>query len=422
MGSMRKNLWIVLILAIFLRIFLSAISYHSDVQAFNFTGTVVSQGYFFSFYDYLPNLASDSLILKTYPVHLFNYPPLVYYFFTGISILANSISGSFIVNSFLFNYSTILGNLGLNLHLLVLKLPYLIFDLPIAFFLMKFFVSERDKFLAFLLWMFNPVNLYATYLVGQFDIIPVFFVMASLYLLLGRNQPVSGVKILTSVLLLGLGAAFKIFPLLLLIPLLSLITSWRGRAVLFLVGFLPYIVTMLPFMPSKGFRTTALFANQSFKSFYPQIPVSGGESILLFLAFLIFFYLLFFQKTTTVKLLWQYFLIVLLLFFIFTHYHPQWFLWITPFFVLALIYSGFRNVLPVLLSLLSFTGLLFFFDSGLTISLFSPLFPQTFQLPSVWELLRVNIDYNFFRSVLQTIFIGSAVFLIYYHFPKDSHS
>ena len=186
------------------------------------------------------------------------------------------------------------------------------------------------------------------------------------------------------------------------------------------IGILPYILVILPFLPSCGFRSTALVANQTLKSLYTQIPVSGGESIMLFLAALIFFYLIYLRKKILPQFLWQRFFVILLLFFTFTHYHPQWFLWISPFFILVLIKSGFKHVLATLIALFSFIGLLFFFDSGLTLGLLCPIFPNLYNAPSLWQILNLSPDYNFFRSILQTIFAGSALYFIYYYFPGKS--
>lgn len=406
---MGRKFWWVLIIGVLLRLILAASSYHSDIAALDFAGRVMASGHILNFYDFLSSLPKNDPILKIYPPSLFNYPPAIYFFFVGPSLLA-SLTGQSVNSLFIFDVQKVLGNFQLNLHLLLLKLPYLIFDLPIAFLLMRFFDSPRKKFLAFTFWLLNPVNLYVTYLVGQFDIIPTFFVVAALTL---RK------RLFWSAILLGIGASFKIYPLFLLIFLALLAGSFTKRLLIILLGVLPYFLTFLPFLPSPGFRSTALLANQTLKSLYAQIPLSGGESIILFPAFLILFYLIFLYQKTNLKFLWQRFFLILLLFFIFTHYHPQWFLWLTPFFILDLIQSNFKNTLPQLLSLLSFIGLLFFFDPGLTTRLFSPVFPVLYDSPSLWGLLRPSIDPNFIRSVLQTLFVGGALYLIYYYFPKD---
>jgi hypothetical protein len=110
---------------------------------------------------------------------------------------------------------------------------------------------------------------------------------------------------------------------------------------------------------------------------------------------------------------------LMLLFFVFTHYHPQWFLWITPFLLIDLVKNP-KHWLPLVLSLVSFVGLVSFFDPGLSVWLFSPIWPKLYGLPGVWQLLGLAPDINQMRSILQSLFVGVALYYIYIYFPKKS--
>lgn len=373
-----NKIWVILILAIVLRIFLSFSTYHPDIEALSNGGQIVAKGNILNLYDF----SSDSLIL--------NYPPLIYWFFGFFNLFFN-------------------GNLGL------LKLPYLIFDILLGFLLYKMAEPKR-ALLIFAVWMFNPINLYSTYMMGQFDIIPTFFSVLSIYLAV-KN------KLAWAAFVLGVGIAFKLYPIFLVIPLILLGKNLGTRFKLAIFALLPYIVSVLPYLPSSSFRSLALLANQSSKSLYASIPVSGGESILLFPMLLIFFYLLFLNKSLDKINLWKIYLIPLLLFFIFTHYHPQWLIWVTPFLILELITNGFKNWTAQFLIFGSWFGSLFFFDPSLTTGLFAPLIPSLRSAPDIWTLLNLSVDYNFSRSVLQTIFVGASLYLIYDNiFSKDARS
>ena len=183
---MGKIFWVILIAGIVLRLTLGSITYHSDIQAFDFAGSVLASGKILNFYDYLPSLPQDSEILKHFPATVFNYPPLVYFLFFILNGVGNIGKDANFYQLFLFNVPQVLGTFQLNLHLMLLKIPYLFFDIPIAFMLMKMF-DQKWKLLVFVLWIFNPVDLYATYMMGQFDIIPTFFVILALYLVM-KNQ------------------------------------------------------------------------------------------------------------------------------------------------------------------------------------------------------------------------------------------
>ncbi|KKP42789.1 MAG: hypothetical protein UR33_C0001G0150 [Candidatus Woesebacteria bacterium GW2011_GWA2_33_20] len=274
---------------------------------------------------------------------------------------------------------------------------------------MGLFKTEKEKKWAFALWIFNPVNIYATYMIGQFDIIPTFLTVLAI------SWAVRNKNLLPSAVLLGLGAGFKIFPLLFIIPLVLVKTDWRERFKILCTSGITYLVFSFPFILSEGFRRTAMLAGQTTKSFYAQIPISGGESIILFLAVVIFFYVLFFYKKSSIDDLWKRFFVMILIFFIFTHYHPQWFLWTMPFFTIDLIISKFKHWPLFLGVLISFVGLLFSFDPGLTIGLFAPINPLLYNLAPIWQLLGINIDLNTYRSIFQTIFVGFAVYYIYEH-------
>lgn len=408
---MKKFISTVLILGIVLRLFLSATTYHSDVVPFDFAGKVIAGGNITNFYDYLWDLPDSDPILKVYPRNLFNYPPLPYFFLGGTSLLTTWVVNADIHHNFVFDFKSTLGNLQLNLLLILLKLPYFFFDIAIAYILMSFFKEEKQKKLIFGLWVFNPVNLYATYMVGQFDIISTFLSVAALYFALNKKS------LIPSAILLGLGAAFKIFPLLFIIPLALVKTEWSERIKVLFTAGVTYLVAAFPFIMSVGFRRTAMLAGQTTKSFYAQIPISGGESVILFLAAIIFIYLVFLYHKTRIELLWEKFFICILTFFIFTHFHPQWFLWTMPFFIIDLVKSKLKH-LPLFLALfITYVGMISFFDSGLSIGLFSAINPALYDLPSVWQLLGVNLDVNTARSILHTVFVGIALYYIYYYFP-----
>ena len=413
---MSKYIWIILAAGLILRLILSSFTFHPDIQVFDLAGQILKGGHLLNFYDYLYTLPLDDQIIKNFPPFSLNYPPLTYILLGGSSLIFTAITPTQIHSDFLFNTRNILGNMFLFLHLLALKLPLLFFDLGCAVLLFKFFDDFKTKLLAFTIWMFNPLTLYATFMMGQYDIIPTFFTIASLYMVKGGKE--SGLRnIYLAAILLGIGAAFKIYPFLFLIPLASLTKSFYVRSKIIALGLAPYLLTIFPFLPSFGFRSNALLANQLSKSFYPQIPVSGGESIILFLAALTFFYLIF-LKISDQKNLWQYYFVVILLFFIFTHAHPQWFLWLTPFLIIEVIVGRFRNILATTTAFFSWFMLLFFFDQSLTIGLFAPINPQVYQGKDLWQLMGISLDINFFRSILHTLFVGAAFYFTYRYFPK----
>jgi hypothetical protein len=416
---MKKKILTILIAGIILRLVLSFSTFHADIVPFDFAGRVIAKGNILNFYDYLWELPANDPILKVYPKNLFNYPPAVYFFQGGASRLFTWIVEPQAYQNFLFDFPSTLGNWQLNLLLLLLKLPYFGFDIAIAYLLMGLFKAERQKLIAFAFWIFNPINLYATYMMGQFDIIPVFFSILCLSMVIKKADKLESTSLIPEAAMLGLGGAFKIFPLLFLIPLATLKKGWMDRIKILATGGAVYLLSILPFLSSKGFRATALLAGQTTKSLYAQIPISGGESIILFLAFLIFIYIVFLHKPATAGSLWQRFFVLMLIFFVLTHWHPQWFLWITPFLIIDFVKANLKSWLPLIISFFSFLGLLTFFDAGLTVWLFAPIAPGLYAAPDIWKLLGLRIDINLARSLLQSLFVGSALYYFYIHFPRN---
>ncbi|MEK7100351.1 MAG: glycosyltransferase family 87 protein [Patescibacteria group bacterium] len=404
---MNRFISIILTIGIILRIVLSLTTYHSDVIPFDFAGKVIAGGNITNFYDYLWSLPEDDRYLKVYPRNLFNYPPLPYFFLGGFSLLTTWIVDQTVHDNFVLDFKSTLGNPQLNLLLFLLKLPYFFFDIAIAYLLMSLFKSESEKKWAFALWIFNPVNLYATYMIGQFDVIPTFLSVAALYFAVKKD------RFYLAAILLGLGASFKIFPLLFIIPLALVKKEWWERIKILAIAGVTYLVTAFPFFASTGFRRTAMLAGQTTKSFYANVPISGGESIILFLATVMFIYILFLYKKTAIEDLWKRFFVMILVFFIFTHFHPQWFLWTMPFFVIDLVKTKLKHW-PLFVGLLvTFVGMITFFDSGLSIGLFSAINPSLYNLSPFWNLLGLNVDINMFRSLLHTVFVGISAYYIY---------
>lgn len=378
-----KKIWIIILAALAIRIVLSLTTFHFDMKVFDLAGKIVARGNIFDLYDF------------SFQDAVLNYPPAIY-LLHGIFRLLFNISGLSSITQF-------------NIDLFLIKLPYMFFDFAVGYLFLKLF-SLKKAHLAFILWMFNPISLYATYMMGQFDIIPTFFIVLSIYF-------VTRGKLDFAALALGGGIAFKLSPVFLIVPLLILGRSFSEKIKLLTFSLMPYFITVIPYIFSPSFRSTALFANQSSKSLYASIPVSGGEAIILFPAFLLLYYLIIWGSKFRVDI-YKLYLIPLLLFFIFTHYHPQWLIWITPLLIIELLISSFKSLLPVLLIFISWFVSLFFFDSSLTLGMFSAIAPQLQNTLSIWNLLNINVDYNVSRSLIQTIFVGAALYFIYNFFVK----
>lgn len=396
---MPKLVWIVLSLGVIVRLFVAAFTFHPDFRPFQYTGSVVASGNILNLYDY-PKRELDPRISQ---IILLNYPPAIYLYYGLYTFVTVNLAHLTLVSDYLIEQPDYFTSLLFSLHLLLIKSAYLFFDIPCAFLLAKLFDDKKQKIMVFALWIFNPINLFATYMMGQFDVIAVFCTIYSLVLVKQK-------KLLWAALILGFGIAFKIYPLYLLFPVILLAKPWLDRLKITVLGLSPYLFSILPYLSSPGYRENALLANQSLKSLYAQINISGGEAILLFPAILIFFYIWLYYHPLD---LWKSQLIILIIFFIFTHTHPQWLLWLTPFIIISLIKSRFQEGLLVLGILVSWFCLLFLFDQSLTLGLFAPIWPNLYNGLSIWQFLKISPDTTFLRSIFQSLFVGLGAYLIY---------
>ncbi|MCL5091060.1 MAG: glycosyltransferase 87 family protein, partial [Patescibacteria group bacterium] len=217
-------------------------------------------------------------------------------------------------------------------------------------------------------------------------------------------------------LCLGLGGAFKMFPLFFL-PFLALSEgkSWASKIKILLVGLLPYLLSIAPFVGSGVFRQTVLFSNQSQKMLFAKIMVSGAEYLSWFVVFYVFLLALSFKQK---KDLWSWFLAVLLVFFSFTHYHPQWFLWITPFLVFFIVERPKYKILTLGLFFCWLTITLLF-EPSLSLGLFSPISPSLIKAPDLSEALNHFYPVFEFKSLVRSIFAGLSAVIAFLILRRD---
>ena len=144
------------------------------------------------------------------------YPEPITYFLTFIYIIFDPLLPRGVFSDFFTNtaYTPDLLSVpfrisepGLFTYLFITKMPFLAFDLLLGFMLLYLLKDSKQSLLAFKLWMINPVTLYVSYAFGQYDIIPVFFIILSLYFL--QNE-----RMKSTMLSLGVASAFKTFGLL----------------------------------------------------------------------------------------------------------------------------------------------------------------------------------------------------------------
>lgn len=349
---MKKITWII-ILAVVLRLVLAVTTYHSDLGAFAQAGrAIVVEGKWFSFYDTMLTPKIDTV---------FNYQPLAYLIpsvfylpFRGLILETGNL---------IKNHDWIISNPStLNPLILLYKYPMILADLAFLWLLPKFFSGKKEKNLAIILWAFNPLAIFVSSIMGQVDIIIALFITLGLYHY-HKDRP------FLSILLIALSALIKPAGLI-LIPILALHyfathKKFLQSTLLVVSGFGIYLLGILPYLGSEAYRHYALFAEQIGKSTYAAISIASGHEIPLFFILYALILLLVWQKRlsffTAVS-------VALLSTLAFSHFHPQWLVWVMPWLV---IYSVSKSdYLLYFVSIICWLIILFSFDPSLHLQIF----------------------------------------------------
>lgn len=393
------------VMAVILKLALAATTSHTDLFGISLSAHQLSNGVV-NIYDFMANLSPDNPIAANIGTNeVFIYPPLAYLTLGVFMLVLNPFYDPSFFDTAARLVTQAAGDPGIFRYLLLFKLPYLAFDLVMAWLLVKLLDGDKEKKTAFLFWLFNPVVLYATYMIGSFDIIPTFLVLLAVYLAQKHRA--------LATMMLGLGAGFKTFPLLVLLPMVAVMqNTWKKRLVLILAGILPFILVILPYWNSWAFKTFVLFNPKSQKFLFSQLLVSGGEAIYPFifiLVFLIIFAIL--NLVGKTKELWVPVLAVVLSLLSLTHYHPQWLVWAIPF--LAILFAKHywsRGLVTILF--ISWLVQVLMFDPTLSIRLFAPLNPDLLKTPGLADVLGTKFDLFQLKSLAQSIFAAVSFFII----------
>jgi len=399
---------------IFLRLFLASVTAHPDIWALFIAQNLFVFKKVFNIYDYLAYLPKTDPISSNYGTNFFTYPPLAYFILGFFGVIFRPFLSFNWFDWFVGNYPYIYSNLRIFTVLLVFKLPYLIFDLGVAFLLASFFKEERKRNFAFFLWLLNPLSFYTSFMVGQFDIIPVFFTLFALKLAILKRVKLAAVC-------LGLGGGLKMFPLFFLPFLATLGKNFYERLKILAIGFGVYLIIIFPFLFSPSFRTVSLLSSQSQKMLFMGLPVSGAEMIFIFVFLYIFLFWRSWFKESSSEFLEKFWLIVLFLFFSVTHFHPQWFLWTTPFLILELIENNFKHSLLVLTLFSCWLFITLMFEASLSYGLFVPLKPSLAKAQSLSLFVSRFTDVYQFKSLLRSVFAGTAIFYSFMIFKNKNN-
>jgi hypothetical protein len=405
------NLKNIFVGAIVIRLLFSLLFFHPDIKSQHFHTQFLRQG-IVDIYGYI-----DSH-LKILPYRdTFNYPPLTYYLLGAVNFTTSLFAGP--------DFTPWLNDWGPDAYtskkmqpfILLLKIPYIILDLGIAVLLFKFLEKERTKIRLSVLsfWLFNPLTLYAVYMLSQFDILAVFSTVAALYFT--RQN-----KIIPAAIALGLGAMIKSYPLL-FVPFVLLRAKSLKSALLSLAGLSgALLLPIIPVISSSAFRYTMTHSNLMQSIFESGIGVGGNQQLIFFIIAYVLAFWFSYNRRNNSDLTAEFFTVTLSVL-VFSAYHAQWVLWCLPF--AAIIWARTQGKLWAV-----FTGAVVGFlllawlipDQFALLGLLTPINPQVLQFPALPDLVKKVTDPGFIITVSRTLLFSSGLLLIYKSWKlQDTH-
>ncbi len=410
MGQMKqflktKSIRNILLLAILIRLLVMPFYFHPDIKTYHFQTSFLKKGVV-DIYSYLIE-NKEKLPLKDE----FVYFPLTYFSLGGYQASISPLLGEGFTSWVSDASQQVYGEIGTYRYLFLLKLPYLVLDILVAFLLTRFFHNEKLKKKVFILWLFNPFTIALIYIFSNIDIIPVALTLLSLFYARQQN------KLVKSAAILGIAAGFKLYPLLLLPFLVLSAKDFKQKALVLLTPLIFLTMLVLPFW-STGFQKSAFVSGLTTRIFYPGISLGFGEAIIpaaVFLSALFFFALLVDQKKDLLK----YYISLFLIIFSFSHFHIQWLLWLAPFLVI-LIVSNKRFVFTAsLLTVFAFSLPFLYEDKSMTVSLFRVYSDLYNLVPIPFNIVRRFYDSYSLQSIIHSLFAGGSLVLIWKMFKKD---
>jgi hypothetical protein len=109
----------------------------------------------------------------------------------------------------------------------------------------------------------------------------------------------------------------------------------------------------------------------------------------------------------------QFYLVFFLILFSVTHYHPQWFIWISPFFLIDLIAKKFKNIWYYLILFAIYVFIVFTFENSLSVGLFGVLNPQLASFTGTANLISKFTDIFVLKSISRSVFAAISLYLAY---------
>ncbi|GAC1563566.1 MAG: hypothetical protein NVS2B7_37550 [Herpetosiphon sp.] len=409
-----RQILVVALIGLGVRLLIMPFTVHGDLLVMEFSAHQIA------YYGILiPKSVQENQLVYPVPIYLLLAafqamlrPLMPYYRDLGHMVTTQSVMG-FYATPHKFRY------------LFLLKIQYLPFDFLLGWLLMQLRESLEDRIWVFKMWMLNPIVLYSTYMWGQFDIIPAMFTVAAC--VAAKKH-----RFAMAALCLGIGAAFKNYPLLLL-PFLWFLSRPKGIKQMFLLwggGVGPYLVAILPYAVAGLQRNSqfklghALITNgENQRLFDARIGVGGDHNVLVYVTwygFLLVASYIWSRRHDLGSDLWRYALATFLVLFPLINYHPYWMMWVWPILIVALADIGrHRTRLLLLMATLYFFQTTLDWGKPFTTDLLGPAFRPIVDWPNIRDLFSRVFPATVAGDIIRSLFLSFSLAIVLFTFRHD---
>lgn len=393
----------LIVIALFLRLIFGAFVFHTDLKGHYMEAKLTQQDI---------RAGYEEGFKQNMPLH---YPPVIYILYNTHRFINGWMFSPYFSNW--LNDTSFLHlehNPNIFRDLLVMKLPIMLFDFLTALMLVLL-APVGKKRLAGALWLLNPFSIYAIYFFGQFDVIAAFLILLTIYL--WRKD-----KLVWAYGILGLAAAVKVFPLLLLPVFLiydsrSLVKKFRGIAIFTAV----FLVSLTPILTSVIALKSVFLSNLTGGLFKAAIDLGGGKSLPIFLVVYLFILggllLKYIKKPSLESVIF----ILMTLLLVLSDFHPQWMVWIMPLLVLLLV-NRVVGLIESIIYLLSYMGVSLLIDDkfvGLgTLKAINQSFDSVPSIRFFMEKIGVGTQLQSLFNALLLVCTGLFTFQIFRQFDN----
>ncbi|MSQ14828.1 MAG: DUF2029 domain-containing protein [Dehalococcoidia bacterium] len=403
-----------LVIGLILRLLLIPTTTYGDLHAIAYALHLLPFEGETDIYQRLREINVETSPVPSLGTDFYTYPPLSYFFFGGIMGLLRPLYTDTFSTAIASTQAVFVTYPQIFLWLTLYKLPFLPFDLGAAFVVAKFFDDPRSKVRAFALWMLNPAPIIAGYLFGQFDVVPALLVLLS-FLEFKRSHP------WRAAFLMGVGACFKTYPLMLL-PVLAIVATrtWWKRGLFVLAGLAPFVLSLQLLRGSPAALDVIFNSNPAQRIFQSTITLGYALDMTGYVYVFVLFYCIvllhgWFRTKGDLEDLLRYSLAVLLLAFAFSFSHLQWLTWSVPLIILDWVRNPRNQVIHLtLLGTAILASLTWQFGPPQEfLAAFGPKCDIPKSCPSFSEFLAYYMEPVHFANIMRSIFAGATLYWVY---------